>query len=293
MKWLRLYSEARNDAKLEALSDAQFRVWFRLLCLANEQTERGTIANFSPRLLAVEVAHGDVALLSETLELLSELRIVETSEGMHRFVNWNKRQFASDDVYTRVQAHRERNSNVPVTAKKQSETFQKRFRNVNETAPDTDTDTDTDTERVSPKKEKITSSSSRSKRAVAAADAGGKREVSKPLDPIWDALCEATNTIPVLKAERSKRGGVVKELKSVGATPQQVLARAARYRVLFPNATLTDTALAKHWSECDPSKPLPMRPASNGHHKPSEPERPLVTADAYPIREWVPPGPDD
>jgi hypothetical protein len=106
MKWLRLYHEARTDAKLESLPDDEFRVWFRLLCFANEQPARGVIAHFTPRLLAVEVAHGDTALLQRTLTSLAELRIIETGEDAHTFIHWNARQFISDNVTVRVMKHR-------------------------------------------------------------------------------------------------------------------------------------------------------------------------------------------
>ena len=96
MRWLRLYSEARTDAKLESLPDDEFRVWHRLLCFANDQPKRGTIAGFTPRLLAVEVARGDVALLERTLASLSDLRIIDTSEDGHHFTHWESRQYASD-----------------------------------------------------------------------------------------------------------------------------------------------------------------------------------------------------
>lgn len=77
MRWLRLYSEARTDAKLESLPDDEFRVWHRLLCFANDQPKRGVITGFSERLLAVEVAKGNVELLQRTLASLQELRIIE------------------------------------------------------------------------------------------------------------------------------------------------------------------------------------------------------------------------
>jgi len=31
MKWFKLHTEARNDAKLRSMSDSQHRVWFNLL----------------------------------------------------------------------------------------------------------------------------------------------------------------------------------------------------------------------------------------------------------------------
>lgn len=140
MKWLRLYHEARTDAKLESLPDDEFRVWFRLLCFAGAQPERGVIANVSPRLLAVEVAHGDVALLQRTLISLAELRIIETSDDAHVFIHWDKRQFESDNVTKRVLKHRGQ-------LDEQNETFLKRFSNGHVTLPDAEEDAETEAKR--------------------------------------------------------------------------------------------------------------------------------------------------
>jgi hypothetical protein len=73
MQWFRLHSDTRTDAQLESLPDEEFRVWFRLLCFANEQPERGVFVGYSVRLLAVEVACGDAALLGRTIGSLVEL----------------------------------------------------------------------------------------------------------------------------------------------------------------------------------------------------------------------------
>ena len=82
MNWFRLYSEARNDAKLRTLSDAEHRVWFNLLCYAAEQKpERGSIFDFDMDVLAIEVAAGDSDLLIETLKKLSRLRIIFATDG--------------------------------------------------------------------------------------------------------------------------------------------------------------------------------------------------------------------
>lgn len=132
MQWLRLYHEARNDAKLEHLSDDEFRVWFRLMCFAGEQNNRGKIENLNKELLAVEVAKGDTDLLVRVIDKLIRLRIVENSNDNITILNWDKRQFESDNVTKRVQKHRE--------------TLHKRFSNDGVTPPDTDTDSDTDPE---------------------------------------------------------------------------------------------------------------------------------------------------
>jgi hypothetical protein len=101
MKWLRLWHDARTDAKLEALTDAQYRVWSKLLIFASEQDERGVIAGKSDVLLAVEVARGNVELLRETVAQLQALEIIEVSDGATRFINWDKRQRAGDDSAAR------------------------------------------------------------------------------------------------------------------------------------------------------------------------------------------------
>src|SRR5487761_2798454 len=121
MKWLRLYNEARTDAKLESLPDDEFRVWHRLLCFASEQPNRGVIAGFTPRLLAVEVARGDVALLERTLTSLQELRIIVAGDDdAYAFTKWESRQYdkpsdTPERVAERVAAHRDRQRNTAVT----------------------------------------------------------------------------------------------------------------------------------------------------------------------------------
>jgi hypothetical protein len=82
LTWFRLHHEARNDAKLRHLTDAQFRVWFNLLCYASEQPERGTIASDEDQLLALEVSGGDVELMNDTIAKLQSLRIVSSETGV-------------------------------------------------------------------------------------------------------------------------------------------------------------------------------------------------------------------
>jgi len=94
MPWFRLYTEARTDAKLRSLSDAQFRVWFNLLCYAADQdAERGTIDMSDPFIVALEVAGGDEDLLESTCHALSRLRIIEERDGVVTFVNFTRRQY--------------------------------------------------------------------------------------------------------------------------------------------------------------------------------------------------------
>lgn len=111
--WFRVYNDARTDNKLRTLTDAQHRVWFDLLCLASEQHEaRGTVPCGNPRVLALEVAHGDVELLDATIAQLVDLDIVTRDDDGITFVHWNERQYdrpsdRPDRVRERVQRHRE------------------------------------------------------------------------------------------------------------------------------------------------------------------------------------------
>ncbi|MCA1596113.1 MAG: hypothetical protein LC772_06780 [Chloroflexi bacterium] len=114
MKWLRLHTEAGTDAKLESLTDAQHRVWFRLLCAAGEaETRRGAIPIRADRVMAVLYSRGDVDLLKSTLATLQDLEILKPEGEEWRFVNWERRQYdkptdSPEAVNARVAALRER-----------------------------------------------------------------------------------------------------------------------------------------------------------------------------------------
>lgn len=100
MRWFKVYYEARTDAKLRSLSDAQFRVWFNLLAYSAEQPVRGEIRGKPDELLAVECAGGDVPLLLDTLQRLAALQCVAfVASPLHErcvtFKNFAKRQVFS------------------------------------------------------------------------------------------------------------------------------------------------------------------------------------------------------
>ena len=113
MNWFRLYSEARNDAKLRTLTDTEHRVWFNLLCYAAEQKpKRGVILDYDIDVLAIEVASGDAELLIEVLKKLSRLRIVRATQASEiAFLRFEDRQYDKPSdrpsaVTGRVNKHR-------------------------------------------------------------------------------------------------------------------------------------------------------------------------------------------
>jgi len=86
-------------------------------------------------------------------------------------------------------------------------------------------------------------------------------EVERPRNVVWDAIVEVSNsTLPLTKNEASRVGKVVKELKAVmvGFSDEEMVSqikrRASNYALVFPGATLTDTALLNHWSKLDTVK---------------------------------------
>jgi hypothetical protein len=148
MKWFRVYSEARTDAKLESLTDAQHRVWFRLMCFAGDQGERGDIMGYDEDLLAVEVARGDVDLLRCTLERLVKLRIIATGDGV-RFVNWEKRQYDKPSDAPEQTRERKRKSRAS-SIEESSVTPMSRDVTPHKQIQSTDTDTEPEGENDAP-----------------------------------------------------------------------------------------------------------------------------------------------
>lgn len=65
-------------------------------------------------------------------------------------------------------------------------------------------------------------------------------------NPIWDALTAVFGE-PSTDTARSLRGKVCASLTRAGATPDEIVARARAWPRHFEHATLTETALEKHW----------------------------------------------
>lgn len=141
--WFRMYFEARKDAKLRTLDDAEFRVWFNLLCMAAENTEeRGTVDCANPFLLAIEVAGGDEELLQRTCHALSRLEIIEQRDDVYRFVRWDVRQYDKpSDTPERTRERKQRSRVKAQQSSQETEQAPVRVRDVTRShAQDTDTD---------------------------------------------------------------------------------------------------------------------------------------------------------
>lgn len=106
MKWFRFYSEAVNDPKVQRLPGDLFKLWVNLLCLANENSERGTLpADIEDVAWRLRI---DSDLLRQQLHTLQGMRLLDWSEDTECYTchNWEARQKVSDDVTARVNTHR-------------------------------------------------------------------------------------------------------------------------------------------------------------------------------------------
>ena len=84
-------------------------------------------------------------------------------------------------------------------------------------------------------------------------------------DELWDAVMDAcgVNTGELTGSARGGHNKAVAELRAINANPQDVAARARNYRRTYPNASLTPTALAKHWASlANAPGPAPGQPAA-------------------------------
>ena len=96
--------------------------------------------------------------------------------------------------------------------------------------------------------------------------AGGKGK-PRPRNPLMDALAllDATDLAEVTPAGWKRVAKALQEIKlaTPGVTPDEIKRRAANYHAQFDGATLTSTALAKHWARMkdgkNPSSPAPAR----------------------------------
>lgn len=120
-----------------------------------------------------------------------------------------------------------------------------------DTPPDTPShsDRDTSSDRGSSRARGPSASTTASTTGNLAPDKPSRKR--RDPDPIFDAVVKHCGYDPEAMTS-SARGAVnkaVADLKAVGATPEQVAAKARAYVKLWPMTSLTAPALAKHWAQ--------------------------------------------
>jgi len=80
---------------------------------------------------------------------------------------------------------------------------------------------------------------------------------ARPRDELFEALAEVSNA-NIAQLTRSARGQLndaTKQLREIGATPDDVRGRAAAYRRVHPTWDFTVSALVKHWPNLNGTAP--------------------------------------
>jgi DNA-binding transcriptional ArsR family regulator len=75
----------------------------------------------------------------------------------------------------------------------------------------------------------------------------------KQKDTIFEAVAEACGWElgSLTRSARGQLNRATKELRDIGATPEQIAGRAKGYRKQYPSMSLTPSALVKHWAALD------------------------------------------
>ena len=105
MQWFRVYTEIIDDPKIAQMDGESFKIFMFLLAVACEQEKEGVI----------EMSIEDIAWrirrnVSETLQVVSSLVssciLTKINDKKYSFLNWEKRQYKSDNSSERVRKYR-------------------------------------------------------------------------------------------------------------------------------------------------------------------------------------------
>lgn len=131
--WFRFYNTTMDNEKVLKLTDAQYRAWTILLCIASK---KGGVIPEDGLSLSI-LLRKPPAKCRDIIQVLISAGLIDHCQNGYIPHDWSERQYESDVSTARVKAFRERNGNgqrnVSVTA--------------NETPPETDTESDTETEK--------------------------------------------------------------------------------------------------------------------------------------------------
>jgi hypothetical protein len=106
MKWFRMYNDILDDHKIAKMSPKTFKLFSFLLAFSSECESNGIIiediTDLSWRFRVPPKT------IKTAIKELIELDIISVLNEEITILNWNKRQFSSDDVAERVKRHRQK-----------------------------------------------------------------------------------------------------------------------------------------------------------------------------------------
>lgn len=124
MQWFRVYTDILDDPKIAQMNTKTFKFFIFLCAFVVELNTKGSINIKKDKPIWRFRVRKKVFF--DAIRDLIDLNIVTMENGEIYILNWNKRQFRSDDVNERVKRYREKRETLHVTP------------------PDTDTDTETE-----------------------------------------------------------------------------------------------------------------------------------------------------
>lgn len=140
--WFRLYTEAFSDRKVLRLTPVQRWIWVAILGAARESPSAGSlhIAEGVPMTTTELARFADVreTEVRRALPIMASLGMITIEGDAINVTNWGHRQFESDDVTARTQAHRERSNEQDANVPKTVPT------NVRRNTPETETEKEKD-----------------------------------------------------------------------------------------------------------------------------------------------------
>lgn len=115
-RWFRIYDEALDDPKVQALVAEDFRGWFNLLCLANRNG--GRLPSIEAIAFALRLTNIDAGSLVDRLRIATLIDVVKGGPNGSAIAPhaWDKRQYKSDGSTERVKRYRKRFKTVSETA---------------------------------------------------------------------------------------------------------------------------------------------------------------------------------
>lgn len=156
MPWLRLYNEIRNDAKIKRIArltgQSKFMlvgVWVTILVLANESPRRGKLLISNDIPMTYDDILDELGIDAETFRIIwdsfIDMEMISANEGVYEVANWDKRQFASDNVAARMRKSRakKRNGDKPLRNGDVTVTSQVRHSYVIDSDSDSDSESNT------------------------------------------------------------------------------------------------------------------------------------------------------
>ena len=118
--WFRMYCESRMDPKLDALNDREFRIWHKLLCLASESEDRGSVDYLDPEYVAMNLRVG-VDELDSAISRMVRLRLIERTDEHVIFSKFASRQYVAPSDMPAATRDRKRRSRANVTQSRRDE----------------------------------------------------------------------------------------------------------------------------------------------------------------------------